>query len=129
VRPRDQLIRVDVGRLGEGRYRRRAQARDPQPPDGVRRKLAERNAQRMRTSELVVAIGRDEYRRHRLDTPPHDTEHVERRLVGPVDVFQDDHSWAGRRELLEQRRSDPARLHLPPPPPHALPPPPLPPPP
>ena len=66
----------------------------------------------MRPVELVVAITDDEHGRYRFYSPPYDPEHVERRLVGPVDVLDDHHRRPCRRQLLEQPVRDRVRLRV-----------------
>ena len=57
--------------------------------------------------DLVVAIRRDHERTGRVDAAAEDPEHVESRLVGPVQVLEDED--AGSAQLVEERRGD-ARL-------------------
>ena len=91
-RPAVELSGVDAVRLGkqdDGLRRERAQA------DAVhrstRRELSEHHPKRMATVELVVSIGGEDERRNSLDLPGEQPQHVERRLVGPVHVFEDEH--------------------------------------
>jgi hypothetical protein len=63
----------------------------------------------MRRVDLVVTVGRDCERAHRLDAAAQQAEDVEGRLVGPMDVLQHEH--AGRRtQLVEQRAENVVRL-------------------
>ena len=66
----------------------------------------------MRPVELVVAIAHHEYGRDGFDPPPHDPEHVKRRLVGPMDVLENDDGRRGRCELLEQPAGNGVRLGM-----------------
>src|SRR5439155_27258863 len=56
---------------------------------------------RMAARELVVAVGGDDERRHRVEAASKQAQDVERRLVGPMDVFDDDRARTGR-ELAQQ---------------------------
>jgi hypothetical protein len=55
-----------------------------------RGQIPEHEAQRVVALQRVVAVGRDHQRRHPLHPPAEQLHDVERRLVGPVEVFQDD---------------------------------------
>ena len=56
----------------------------------------------MRRADLVVAVGDDEDRGQVRDVPAGVPQHVQRRLVGPVHVLDDQHARAG--EHVEDRR-------------------------
>ena len=66
---------------------------------------AEQPVQRVARIELV-AHGQDEHRADRLDAARRVAEHVERGVVGPVDVLDDEHGRALLGELLQQRGED-----------------------
>ena len=97
-----QLGGVDAMRRRELGHRLRGQRREPDPLGRrLARELADGHAQRVGAVELVVAVAGD-------DEPggqaaAEQAQHVERRLVGPVDVL-DDQDRSG--QLVEQRRGD-----------------------
>ena len=71
------------------RRRRARERREPQPVGRVAaRELAERDPQRVRAVELVVAVAGDDERGDGRDAPAEQAQDVERRLVGPVDVLE-----------------------------------------
>ena len=95
--------RIALRELADGPGRERL---DPNPGHGRGgRQLAQDEPQRMRAVELVVAVGRDHERLCVADPPAEDTQDVERRLVGPVHVLDDDDQ---RRAVVgpEERRRD-----------------------
>jgi hypothetical protein len=55
----------------------------------------------VRRLELVVTVGHEHERRGHLDPAAEQAEHVEGRLVGPVQVFEHEHGRP-RAELVEQ---------------------------
>ena len=65
--------------------------------DGPRAQIAEHDAQRVLALQLVVAVGRDHQRRHSRRPPAEQVHDVERRLVGPVEILQDDDRRAAKR--------------------------------
>ena len=68
---------------------------------------AERRIQRMAPGRLAAAEGENEQRGQRGDPPSEDGDHVERRVVGPVDVLEDEHRRLRRLlELRDQQRLD-----------------------
>ena len=73
-------------------------------------RFAEQNPERMPAVELVVSEGRDDQHRQRLDPARDDPEHVERRLVGPVHVFDHDHGRRRPAQLDHQRLGELVRL-------------------
>ena len=62
----------------------------------------------MGRADLVLAIGRDGECTRPVDATPEHAQHVERRLVAPVQVLEDQHG-AGP-QLVDQRVRDEARL-------------------
>jgi hypothetical protein len=69
--------------------------------DGAGRgELAENKAQRMAWAELVVAVGAHDQCTGRQPTGD-ESRHVERCLVGPVEVLEDDDRGLARAELPE----------------------------
>jgi hypothetical protein len=56
-----------------------------------RRQVPEHEAQRVVALQRVVAVRRDHQRRHPLHPPAEQLHDVQRRLVGPVEILQDDH--------------------------------------
>ena len=77
----------------------------------ARGELAEHDAERMRAVELVVAVARDDQRRHRLDATAKQPQHVERGLVRPVQVLEHEDGRSVRLQFARQRRHDLVRLH------------------
>jgi hypothetical protein len=116
-RPAVELARVDGVRLGEPRYsvqREPRQLAAGHAPSGG--ELAEHDPQGMAQRELVVAIGRDDERRRRVHLARQEAQDVEGRLVGPVQVLEDEHGRRAARELAQQGHRDlvrvrPARGH------------------
>ena len=89
VRPAVQVRGVDPVRLGELADGRRRQRRDRDPRHRPRgRQLAQDERQRVRAVELVVAIAGEHERGDRVDLARQQAQHVERRLVGPVQVLE-----------------------------------------
>ena len=81
------------------------QPRNRDPVDAGRGcELAEHDAQRMIPDSLVVPEGGEDEAPRLVDAPAEHPECVERRLVGPVDVFEDHDDR--RRHLLDGRASD-----------------------
>jgi hypothetical protein len=64
----------------------------------------------MAAAELVGAIGDKDEGVNRVDPPTEQPQDVERRLVGPVHVFEHEDGPGSRPELIIQRRSDLVRL-------------------
>ena len=97
---------VGAGARGQAPHRRARQRRQRQPAHRAPGQGAQQALQRMRRAELVVAEGQDEHRGHRLDPPRQVAEHVERRVVGPVDVLDDERRRRRGRELGQDRGVD-----------------------
>ena len=67
----------------------------------------------MRPIELVVAVRRDHERVHRLDAAAEQPKDVERCLVRPVHVLDDDDRGLPGAQLVAERRKDGLRLLAP----------------
>ena len=96
-------------RVGRQRPQRQAHQRRPD-------EHAEEAAERVSGVDLVVPAGQNQHRAERRDPPGGVAEHVERGVVGPVDVLDDEHGRGLGGELVEQRaeaRRRPARCRAP----------------
>ena len=80
--------------------------RQREPPHRAPGQAAEQALQRVRRAELVVAEAEDEHGGQRLDPPRDVAEHVDRRVVGPVDVLDDERRRRRGRELGHDRGED-----------------------
>ena len=99
-----QRAGVDAVRRGQLGHRAGRQGHEPHAVgDVAAQEIAERDAQRVRRLELVVAVARDQQRRHARDPPRQQAQHVERRLVGPVRVLEHDDRRVAPGELAEHR--------------------------
>jgi hypothetical protein len=58
----------------------------------AKRHLAEQDPEQMPPVELVVPEGRDDEHRQRLDPARDDPQHLERRLVRPVQILDHDNA-------------------------------------
>ena len=58
----------------------------------------------MRAIELVVAVAGEHERGNGLDLAREQPQHVERRLVGPVEVLEHEDRRAAPAQLADQRR-------------------------
>ena len=86
-----EIAGIGAVRLGELRNSSVRERLEAQAPDGGdSRKTSEDDAERVRGIELVVAIGRDHERGGVLDSSSDEPKDVERRLVGPVHVLEDE---------------------------------------
>ena len=98
--------RVERGAVDAVRCREAATASRDNGSTVIRcasRELAEHDAQRVVALELVVAVGRDHQRRHARHAPAEQVHEVERRLVGPVQVLEDDDRASRGRRAPERR--------------------------
>ena len=94
-------VAVGAARLGERAHGGEREARHGEPRDAGRgRELTEDDAQRMAAVNLVVTVGRDDEPPRPVDPPTEHAQGVERRLVRPVDVLEDDER--GLPELVEE---------------------------
>jgi hypothetical protein len=98
-----KLDRVDVGTGCERPDAFDRQRTNRHPPRLFH--LAEHDAERMIGPDLVVPIGRHEQRPRALEAPGEIQQEIERRLVGPVDVLDDDKRRLPA-ERLERARED-----------------------
>ena len=62
--------------------------------------------------ELVVAVAGEDERGHALDLARQQAQHVERRLVGPMEVLEDEDGWAPPGQLADERAGDLVRPGL-----------------
>ena len=104
-----QLDGVELRAGGEGAdaFDRERTQRDPSRFIHLR----EHDPQPVVHAQLVVAVGRDDQRFRTLEPPAEVEEEVERRLVCPVDVLQNDEGRSSC-ELVERCGEDLARLPL-----------------
>jgi hypothetical protein len=99
-----ELLAVGTVRLGERENRRRRERRELEPcraPD----RLSQYEAQLLVAVELVVAVAGEHEHRNRREARGEQRDHVERRLIGPVHVLEDQHSGRAAK-LCDQRRRD-----------------------
>jgi hypothetical protein len=103
--PAPELLPIDVVRLGEQSDRCRRERADLEPVDArACRELAEHQPQRVPAVELVVAIARDYKHGDGLNAPAEEPKHVERGLIGPVDILEHKHARPAGPELADERR-------------------------
>ncbi len=98
------LLGVQVRAGGQRRDRPRGEAPEPDPTDVGARQHPEDTLQRMVGPDLVVAVGHDEDASQPVDAAPDEPQHVERGLVGPVDVLEHQHRGAQRVVQLGEQR-------------------------
>ena len=107
-----QVVAVDAVRLRQLAHGLGAQRREPDPLDGAHRgELAEHDPQRV---VGLVTEGDDGERGHAVDPAAEQPQHVERALVGPVDVFEHEHGPRLRAQLAQQRGDQRGRPRCPP---------------
>jgi hypothetical protein len=70
---------------------------------GRARRVAEQCAEPMARPDLVVAVRRDDERTRAADPPHEEAQHVQRAVVGPLQVVDDENGGPGR-ECVEDRR-------------------------
>ena len=104
----DRIDSVRSGEAGDGFGRQR---REPQPGDVGPGQLAEHDPQRMRSLELVVAIRGDHERREGIASTAQQPDDVERRVVGPMQILEDDDGRGASPKLARERRNEVARGH------------------
>ena len=95
-RPGEEPLRIDVVRLGElsdgtERQPRHLQRRSRRS----NRDACQCEAKRMRLDELVITVRRDDEGPRRADPPGQQQDEIERRLVGPVQILDNDQRWLG----------------------------------
>ena len=95
--------RVDMpppGQLGDRVDRQRVQHHAA--GGAVGGQVAEHGPQRVRGTDLVVAVGEHDHDRVIADAPRQEPHEIQRRLVGPVDVLEDDdHRASGGAQRVE----------------------------
>ena len=108
--PAVELLVVEHRSRRQLRDRGARQWPETESPDGTaRRELAEHAPEGVVGRELI-AVAREHECGDALDSPCEQAEDIERCLVGPVDVVEDeDGSWP-TRELVRERRRDLVRL-------------------
>jgi hypothetical protein len=67
--------------------------------------LSEQVAKRMCRLELVVPVGDNDQRGHRVEAAREQLEHVERRLVGPVEVLENENRTRPAQFVAQRRRN------------------------
>jgi len=98
-----EVLAVDPVRRRELADRLHGERLELQPRDACRRREpADHDSQRVRGRELVVPVGKEDERGRRLRSASEQAEQVERRLVRPVHVLQEEHRRP-RAQLVEQR--------------------------
>ena len=102
--PGVQVDWVDAVRRGERRHRleRERLELDAQHPGGGR-EVSKHDPQRVGRQQLVGAVGDDREPAELLGASPEHAEGVERRLVGPVNVLEDDDRRGARAQLVQER--------------------------
>jgi hypothetical protein len=70
------------------------------------RQLAQQDLQRMPPVQLIIAVGDQHQSRAGLDPPGQQPDHVESRLVSPVQILDDDDRGPASPDFGHQRRSD-----------------------
>ncbi len=107
-----ELFRVDGVRLCELCDRRRRELHELHATNrAARRQLAEHPPQRVDTVELVVPIGREHERRDSFDPPDEQPQNVERGLVRPVQILEDEDA-RHPPQLTQERNRDLVRSCL-----------------
>jgi hypothetical protein len=102
---------VQGGAIAPGARRERPhgaarERREREAVDGVAGERAQEAVQRVTGPDLLVAQGQDEHGADRLDAARRVAEHVDGRVVGPVDVLNHEDRRAALRELLHERGED-----------------------
>jgi hypothetical protein len=86
------MLGIDAVGFGELAHPFERQRLQVEPFDSCRcREVSDHGPQRVRRMQLVVAKRRDHESARPFDATPEQAEDVERRLVGPVEVFQHEH--------------------------------------
>ena len=98
-----QLGGVDADRAGQLGHSLGGERRQGQSRRRAAGQLAEDDPQRVARIELVVAIGDEHQRGEPLDAPSEQAQDVERGLVGPVEVLEDDDVRRPRAQRSRQR--------------------------
>ena len=114
-----QIVAIDSERLRQLADRGLRQRCELQPASAAA-ELAEHDPQLLGALELVISVAREHQRRHRGGRARQQHEHIERRLVGPVDILEHEHRGPaalevpaqGRRDLMRTRSRLDERLEL-----------------
>ena len=108
-----ELVGVDAvrGRQLSNGLRGQGPQLEPEDPR-ARAQAAEDDPERVRPVELVVAIGGDSQCRDSLELAPQEAQDVERGLVGPVHVLEDEDRGRPGTQLLHELRDDVVRARL-----------------
>jgi hypothetical protein len=90
------LVRVQAAALGELGDRGRAERIEMDAVRGLRRQRADHAAQRVVGAELVLTEGHHQHGGQRTDPSTDVADHIERRLVRPVGILDDDRGHTQR---------------------------------
>ena len=91
-----ERVGVDAGLRRKLGYRRGGQQRHFDPAhDRLRGDIAEHHAQRVGRTQVLVPVRRDHEGVRALETSREEPHEVERRTVGPVQVFDHQHGGPG----------------------------------
>ncbi|HEY1275473.1 MAG TPA: hypothetical protein VGF25_11200 [Thermoleophilaceae bacterium] len=104
--PAMELGGVEVRGAGERRHRVDRQGPEREPGHGGAAQVPQGHPHGMGAVELLLPVRRDDERRQRRDPPGQQTQQVEGRLVGPVEILDHEHRRAPAAELLRQRRRE-----------------------
>ena len=100
-----ELVRVDPVRLGESSNCVRGEGRKRHSAKGDGRcELTEHESQRVTRVQLLLPIAQGDHGADRLDAAGDEADHVERRLVRPVDVLDHDDRRPAPAQLFDERR-------------------------
>ncbi len=106
-----QPVGVNPGRRGHDTHGLAGERLGGEPAHRARgTELAEQATQWMGPFELVIAIRRNNERRNHLNASAEDTDHIQRRLVGPMEILQDPDRARLALRLTVQPRGDLVRL-------------------
>ena len=94
---------VGTGQLADGPLGER---RDREPRDPRGGQLAEHQREGVTAVELVVAVAGEDERGDALHLARQEAQHVERRLVGPVEVLEHEDARARPAQLADERTGD-----------------------
>jgi hypothetical protein len=109
-----KLVGVDAVRGGQLADGLLGERRDREPRHSARRgQLSEHERERVDAVELVVAVAGEDEGGHALDLAGQQAQHVERRLVGPVEVLEHEHGRAPPGQLPHERAGDLVRPGFP----------------
>jgi hypothetical protein len=105
-----QLVGIDRRAARQRRDRTGGQRRHPDLDEGLGRQVAYREAQRVLAPDLLLPVRSDEEQRQLVQTAADDAHEVERCLIGPMDIVEDDERAGGlgsevRQECVEDARA------------------------